>query len=136
MWSPQGLAALAFFTQPEAKQGSRFCINCRMLSLPLHDPKTVDPYDRNLMYLVAIGWIYVVLMMAVAEALSSQGTLLGALITLLLYGVLPLIVLLYIMGTPLRRRRARREETGSAVEQHTGSHPTRDTVTTVGEKGG
>ena len=56
------------------------------------------------MYLVAIAWMYVVLMMAVAEALSTQGTLLGAFFTLLLYGLLPLGVVLYIMGTPLRRR--------------------------------
>ena len=56
------------------------------------------------MYLVAIAWMYVVLMMAVAEALSSQGTVLGALLTLLLYGLLPLGIVLYIMGTPLRRR--------------------------------
>jgi mannose/fructose/N-acetylgalactosamine-specific phosphotransferase system component IID len=33
------------------------------------------------MYLIAIAWIYVVLMMAVAEALSSQGTVLGAVFT-------------------------------------------------------
>ena len=52
------------------------------------------------MYLVAIAWIYVVLMMAVAEALSSQGTVLGAVITFVLYGVLPLSVVLYIMGAP------------------------------------
>jgi hypothetical protein len=56
------------------------------------------------MYLVAIAWMYVVLMMAVAEALSSQGTLLGAFFTLVLYGLLPLGILLYIMGTPMRRR--------------------------------
>jgi hypothetical protein len=30
------------------------------------------------MYLVAMAWMYVVMMMAVAEALSSQGTVLGA----------------------------------------------------------
>lgn len=29
------------------------------------------------MYLVAIAWIYVVLMMAVAEATNSNGTVLG-----------------------------------------------------------
>ena len=40
------------------------------------------------MYLVAIGWIYVVLMMAVVEAMSSQGTLLGACVTFVLYGLL------------------------------------------------
>ena len=56
------------------------------------------------MYLVAIGWLYVVLMMAVAEALSSQGSVLGAVITFVFYGVLPLAVVMYIMGTPSRRR--------------------------------
>jgi len=56
------------------------------------------------MYLVAIAWAYVVLMAALAEALSPQGTILGALFTLLLYGILPLGVVLYILGAPLRRR--------------------------------
>ena len=56
------------------------------------------------MYLIAIAWIYVVLMMALAEALSTQGTVLGAVITFLMYGVAPLSVVLYIMGTPMRRR--------------------------------
>ena len=67
------------------------------------------------MYLVAIAWMYVVLMMAVAEALSSQGTVLGAIFTLLLYGLLPLSILLYILGTPARRRahRAADAETGA-----------------------
>lgn len=59
---------------------------------------------KRAMYLVAIAWIYVVLMMAVAEALSSQGTVLGAVITFVLYGVLPLSILMYVMGTPMRRR--------------------------------
>jgi uncharacterized membrane protein len=62
------------------------------------------------MYLVAIAWIYVVLMMAVAEATHSQGSVLGAVITFLLYGVLPLAVVLYIMGTPMRRRARQRQE--------------------------
>lgn len=62
------------------------------------------------MYLVAIAWIYVVLMMALAEALSSQGTVLGAVITFVLYGVLPLSVVLYIMGTPARGRARRAAE--------------------------
>ncbi len=67
------------------------------------------------MYLVAIAWIYVVLMMALSEAMSSQGTVLGALFTLLIYGVLPLSVVLYIMGTPLRRRRIQRLESEAAA---------------------
>ncbi len=59
------------------------------------------------MHLIAIGWMYVVLMMAVAEALSSQGTVLGAVFTFLLYGVLPLAIVLYIVGTPARKKALR-----------------------------
>ena len=62
------------------------------------------------MHVGAIAWRYVVLMMAVAEALSSQGTVLGAVFTFLLYGVLPLSVVMYIMGTPARRRARRAAE--------------------------
>jgi membrane protein implicated in regulation of membrane protease activity len=65
------------------------------------------------MYIVAIAWIYVVLMMAVAEALSTQGTLLGAVFTFLLYGVLPLSIVLYIIGTPARRRARRAAESAA-----------------------
>lgn len=56
------------------------------------------------MYLVAIAWMYVVLMMSVAEATSSQGTVLGALVTFGLYGLLPLSIVMYLLGTPMRRR--------------------------------
>jgi hypothetical protein len=57
------------------------------------------------MYLVAIAWIYVVLMMTAVEATSKNGTLLGALVTLVLYGVLPVSLVMYLMGAPLRSRR-------------------------------
>lgn len=67
------------------------------------------------MYLVAIAWIYVVLMMALAEAMSPQGSVLGALVTLLLYGALPLWVVMYILGTPHRRRARRAAESAEAV---------------------
>lgn len=56
------------------------------------------------MHIVAIAWIFVVLLMTVAEATSTQGTVLGAVFTLLLYGVLPLSIVLYVMGAPQRRR--------------------------------
>ena len=65
------------------------------------------------MYLVAIAWGYVALMMAAAEATSPQGTVFGAFITLLFYGVLPLGLLLYILGTPGRKRRQRAAELAS-----------------------
>jgi hypothetical protein len=56
------------------------------------------------MYIVPIAWLYVALMMAVAEATSSQGTVLGAIFTFVLYGLLPIGLVLYFMGTPARRR--------------------------------
>lgn len=56
------------------------------------------------MYLVAIAWMYVVVMMAVAEAISPMGTVLGAIITFVFYGLLPVSIILYILGTPGRRR--------------------------------
>ncbi|MFG6465799.1 hypothetical protein [Roseateles sp. BYS87W] len=68
------------------------------------------------MYLVAIAWAYVALMMAAAEALSPQGTLFGAFITLLLYGVLPLGLLMYILGTPGRKRRRQAQELAAQAD--------------------
>lgn len=62
------------------------------------------------MHIVAVAWIFVVLLMTLVEATSPQGTLLGAFFTLLLYGVLPLSIVLYLMGTPLRRRARRARE--------------------------
>jgi hypothetical protein len=56
------------------------------------------------MYIVPIAWIYVALMMSVAEASSSNGTVLGALVTFVLYGLLPVALVVYIMGTPGRKR--------------------------------
>lgn len=62
------------------------------------------------MYLVAIAWLYVALMMALAEATSSQGSLLGAIFTFALYGLLPISILMYVLGTPQRRAARRRAE--------------------------
>jgi hypothetical protein len=59
------------------------------------------------MYLVAIGWIYVTLMMAVAEATSSNGTVVGAVLTFVLYGAAPFSLAIDLLGTPARRRRRR-----------------------------
>ena len=59
------------------------------------------------MILVAIAWVYVVLMVAVVEATSASGTLLGAFFTFALYGVLPLSIVMYLMLSPARRRTRR-----------------------------
>lgn len=92
------------------------------------------------MYLVVIAWMYVVLMMSAAEAASSNGTVLGALVTLLLYGVGPVLLVVYLMGAPKRNKAIKKREaearanhlasasqatdqtTASAVEPDAGSH--------------
>lgn len=56
------------------------------------------------MYIVPIAWMFVVVLMTIAEATSTQGTLLGAFFTFLLYGLLPLAIVMYVLGTPGRRR--------------------------------
>lgn len=59
------------------------------------------------MYLVAIGWLYVAFMMALAEATSPSGTVIGALFTFLAYGLGPVALLMYLLGTPARKAKLR-----------------------------
>lgn len=54
------------------------------------------------MILVAIAWLYVTLLMALTEATVARGV-----VTFALYGVFPLSIVLYLLGTPARRRRQR-----------------------------
>lgn len=68
------------------------------------------------MHIVAIGWMFVVILMAAAEATSSTGTVLGAFFTLLLYGVMPLGIVLYILGTPGRKAARRAAEARALAE--------------------
>lgn len=51
------------------------------------------------MHIVAIGWIYVVLMMAITEH-----SVIAGIMTFLMYGVVPLAIILYLTGTQRRRR--------------------------------
>lgn len=67
------------------------------------------------MYIVAIAWLYVALMMAIAEATHARGSLLGALVTFFLYGVGPVSLVVYLLATPARRR-ARRTAQASAEQ--------------------
>ena len=88
------------------------------------------------MLVVAVAWAYVVLMMAVAEATSPNGTLLGAVFTVLLYGVLPLSIAMYLIGTPSRRARRRAAESTPplAPDPDRGGHPAGDAVAPVREE--
>ena len=74
------------------------------------------------MYLVPVAWLYVVVMMAVAEATNSNGTVLGAIVTFLLYGVLPIALVVYLMRTPARRRALRAREAAASLHPDAGGH--------------
>jgi hypothetical protein len=69
------------------------------------------------MYLVAIAWIYVALMMAVAEATNTNGTVLGAIFTFIIYGLIPVSIVVYLMRTPARNRERKARERAEWVEQ-------------------
>lgn len=88
------------------------------------------------MTLVAIAWIYVVLLMSLAEAMSSQGTVLGAVITFVLYGVLPLSIVLYVMGAPGRRRARRAADAAASAPPAAdgGGEAPGDAITPVGKE--
>jgi hypothetical protein len=62
------------------------------------------------MNLVVVGWLYVALMMAVAEANHPNGTVLGAVFTFLIYGIGPAALLGYLLGHGKRRAARQRAE--------------------------
>jgi hypothetical protein len=78
------------------------------------------------MYLVAIAWLYVTLMMALAEATNPHGTILGAVFTLLLYGIGPLALVMYLLGTPMRRKARQAEESAQEDEAKTTTEAMRE----------
>jgi hypothetical protein len=51
------------------------------------------------MYIIAIGWLYITLLMAATEPNFTAGAL-----TFTFYGLLPMGILLWLLGTPQRRR--------------------------------
>ncbi|HTD03824.1 hypothetical protein [Undibacterium sp.] len=56
------------------------------------------------MYIVAIAWIYVVLMMSITESTVTAGIM-----TFLMYCVLPLTIILYLVRSPQRKKRRNAE---------------------------
>lgn len=94
------------------------------------------------MYIIPLAWLYVALMMAFAEATNSNGTVLGAIITFVLYGVLPIGLMLYFMGTPARKRALREREAAeraqylsqASLDPDAGSHAPADAVAPVAEE--
>jgi hypothetical protein len=63
------------------------------------------------MYIVAIAWLYVTLMMSITEPNLTAG-----LLTFLFYGVLPCALFLWLFGTPQRNR----NKSAKIAEKRTG----------------
>jgi hypothetical protein len=61
------------------------------------------------MYIVAIAWMYVVVLMA-----ATQDTVLSGVGTLVFYGALPCSVVMYLLMAPTR---AKRRKTAEAAER-------------------
>ena len=82
------------------------------------------------MYLVAVAWLYVVVLMALAEGTAVNGSWLGATVTLVLYGLLPLAIALYLLNTPARRAARRRAAVlgASGADPDGGGHAAGDAV--------
>lgn len=68
------------------------------------------------MYIVVIGWLYVVLMMSITEH-----SVIAAIMTFLLYGILPLSIILYVTGAPARRRKKLADEKMRSAKSETAS---------------
>lgn len=64
------------------------------------------------MHIAAVGWIYVTLMMAITEE-----TVVAGIMTFLLYGVLPTLIILYVGGSGRRRQRRERERLRAMQER-------------------
>lgn len=66
------------------------------------------------MYIVAIAWLYVTLMMAATERSVVAGVL-----TFLFYGLIPCALFIWLFSTPQRRRNrlAKEADEAASVEQ-------------------
>ena len=92
------------------------------------------------MYIIPVAWLYVVVMMALAEATNSNGSILGAIVTFVLYGLLPIGLILYFMGSPGRKRAIRARDAAeleaarASIQPDAGGLPATDAVPPVGKE--
>jgi len=80
------------------------------------------------MLIVAIGWLFVVLLFALVQWVSPQGSGLVAVLLVFGAGMAPLAVVLYVMGAPARRRRRRTAEVALGTNPDAGGHAPGDAV--------
>ena len=73
------------------------------------------------MYVIAIAWLYVTVLMAATEPNITAG-----LLTFAFYGLLPLALLSWLLGTPQRRRRRLAREVADAEPGEVAAEPRPD----------
>jgi hypothetical protein len=85
----------------------------------MHHPQCIRfALEFTQMYIVIIGWMYVVTLMAATETNFVAGF-----VTFLFYGALPCAVLAYLMGTKSRRIKRRALEEAELALQNARKEP-------------
>lgn len=64
------------------------------------------------MYIVAIAWLYVTILMA-----ATEHTFFAGIVTFFMYGVLPCSIVMYLLGAPGRRRAIKAKEAAELQAQ-------------------
>lgn len=62
------------------------------------------------MYIVAIAWLYVTLMMA-----ATENSMVAGVLTFLFYGLLPCALFVWLFSTPQRRRNRQAKESAETI---------------------
>jgi len=79
-------------------------------------PRRISATAYNcVMHIIVIAWLYVTVLMALAESSVVAGIL-----TLLFYGLVPTALLLWLFGGPVRRRAARLSQDASRTPSNGG----------------
>ena len=68
--------------------------------------------NANPMHIAAVGWTYVVLMMAITE-----DSVVAGIMTFFFYGVLPVTIIVYVSGSGKRKRRREQERLQAMQER-------------------
>lgn len=73
------------------------------------------------MYIIAIAWMYVVILMAATEKSVTAG-----LLTFIFYGLLPCALLLWLLGVKHRCHHQNKQSMDEMTHQQDGTDPQRD----------
>ena len=75
------------------------------------------------MYLVVIAWLYVVLMMSVAEATDGRSSVVGAILTFFFFGLIPVALVVYLMFASRQRKLRKAREAAERESAVLGDTP-------------